>query len=175
MNPADEAEFDAEEDIEWVSKSQLKRDSKALQELGRKLAGYNATQLAGIPLDEELLDALALARKLHNKRGAQKRQFQFIGKLLRAMDVAPILEAVERIDNADRYDQLRFHLSEQWRERILAEGDPAIQALCEEYPMMQRQSLRQIRRNWQQAASDERKTRYARQLFREIAACIEVA
>lgn len=178
MKPADEAEFDpgqdAGEDIEWVSKSQLKRDSKALQELGRKLAGYKPAQLAGIPLDDGLLDALALARKLHNKRSAQKRQFQFIGKLLRATDVEPILEAVDRIENADRYDKLRFHLSEQWRDRILAEGDPAIQALCEEYPMLQRQSLRQIRRNWQQAGSDERKSRYARQLFREIAACIQV-
>jgi len=177
MNPRDEAEFEAGDDsadeIEWVSKSQLKRDSKALQDLGRKLAAYNPAQLASIPLDEGLKDAIALAQKLRNKRSAQKRQFQFIGKLLRAMDVEPILEAVDRIENADRYDKLRFHLSEQWRDRILAEGDPAIQALCEEYPVLQRQSLRQIRRNWQQASDEQRKARYARQLFREIAPCIQ--
>ncbi len=177
MTPADEAEFgpsdEHEEDIEWVSKSQLKRDSKALQDLGRQLAGYNTTKLATIPLDDSLKDAIALAQKLHNKRGAQKRQFQFIGKLLRGMDVEPILEAVDRIENADRHDKIRFRLSEQWRDRILAEGDPAIHAVCEAYPALQRQELRQIWRNWQQAKSDEKKTRYARALFREIAPCIQ--
>jgi len=179
MKSTDEAEFDSPEqhgdEIEWVSKSQLKRDSKALQDLGRQLAGYSPTQLAGIPLDEPIRDAIALAQKLHNKRGAQKRQFQFLGKLLRGVDVEPILEAVDRIENADRYDKIRFRLSEQWRERILAEGDPAIHALCAEYPALQRQALRQIRRNWQQAKTDEKKTRYARQLFREIAASIQAS
>ena len=82
---------------------------------------------------------------------------------------------MDRIENADRYDKIRFRLSEQWRERILAEGDPAIHALCAEYPALQRQALRQIRRNWQQAKTDEKKTRYARQLFREIAASIQAS
>ena len=177
MKSADEAEFDpqsgsGEDDIEWVSKSQLKRDSKALQDLGRTLAAYNPQRLATIPLDDALKDAIALAQKLHNKRGAQKRQFQFIGKLLRGMDVAPILEAVDRIENADRYDAIRFRLSEQWRERILSEGDPAINALCEEYPNLQRQELRQIRRNWSRAP-DDKKARYARQLFKAIAPSIQ--
>jgi ribosome-associated protein len=170
---AHEAGEDAAEEIEWVSKSQLKRDSKALQDLGKQLAGYNAAKLATLPLDEGLKDAIALAQKLHNKRSAQKRQFQFIGKLLRSLDVEPILEAVDRIENADRYDRLRFKLSEQWRDRILSKGDPAIQALCEQYPELQRQALRQIWRNWRQAGSDERKTRYARQLFKAIAPSIQ--
>ncbi len=179
MHPTDEAEFEPsdtpQEEIEWVSKSQLKRDSKALQELGRKLAGYSPQRLAELPLEDALRDAITLAQKLHNKRGALKRQFQFIGKLLRGMEVQPILEAVDRIENADRYDRIRFHLAEQWRERVLDEGDPAIQELCAEYPELQRQALRQIRRNWQQANSDDRKARYARALFREISPVIQVA
>ena len=86
-----------EDDEDWISKSQLKRDSKDLQNLGKKLASYKPDLLAKVPLDDKMLDAIALAHKLSNKRGALKRHFQFIGKVLRSIDVEPILTAVAAI------------------------------------------------------------------------------
>ena len=163
---------DHDEDIEWVSKSQLKRDSKSLQDLGKKLSTYNAEQLAKIPLDDQLLDAIALAHKLSNKRGALKRHFQFIGKLLRGIDAEPILQAVEAMEQADQFNKQKFKQIENWRDRILEEGEPAIHNCCDEHPNMDRQKLRQLYRNFSQA-NEDKKSRFSRQIFKEIHACLE--
>ena len=165
--PFSPASDDEEQALEGVSKSQLKRDSKALQDLGKKLAGYNPEQLARIPLNDQLLDAIQLAHKIANKRGALKRHFQYIGKLLRNLDPTPIIQAVELIEQADNHNRQRFKRLEQWRERILTEGDPAIDQLCQDNPQMDRQKLRQLARN-HQAATEQHKVKFARQLFKEL-------
>ena len=85
-----EAEFEPEE---IVSKSQLKRESHALQDLGKRLVALSKDQLARIPLDDQLLEAIDLAHRIQNKRSALKRHYQYLGKLLRARDPGPITEA----------------------------------------------------------------------------------
>lgn len=90
-----EAEFD---EIEYVSKSQLKRESHALQDLGKKLVALPADQLSRIPLDDPLLEAISLAKRIQNKRSALKRHYQFLGKLLRARDTDPIYAALIEIE-----------------------------------------------------------------------------
>ena len=52
-------QFDGSPADEWEdegpSKSQLKRESEALQELGEELVNLKPTELAKVPLDEEPL------------------------------------------------------------------------------------------------------------------------
>ncbi len=163
-SPAD----DIDEDENWISKSQLKRDSKALQKLGKKLAALNSDQLARVPLDDTLQDAIALAHKLANKRSALKRHFQYIGKLLRATDVEPISAAVDRIENTGNQRKQLFRLLEHWRDRILAEGDDAVNEYCQQYAAADRQKLRQLGRNYRNAQTDAKKTHIARQIFKAL-------
>ncbi len=163
---------DIDENEDWVSKSQLKRDSKDLQNLGKKLASFNPEQLAKVPLNDKLIDAVALAQKLSNKRGALKRHFQFIGKILRSIDVEPIVDAVNAIEDTDNSSKLIFKTMEYWRDKIVADGDPAIDECCEQHDNMDRQKLRQLSRNLKQAPTDEKKTRFARQIFKEIQAVL---
>lgn len=167
--PIEDTDIESDEDIEIISKSQLKRDSQALQDLGKQISHYNAEQLSRIPLDEKLKDAIALAHKLANKRGALKRHYQYIGKLLRNVDVEPIFQAVDLIEDRDQRSKLVFKKLENWRERILNEGDTAINECCSQYPELDRQQLRQLWRNHKQA-KDEKKSQIARQLFRELQA-----
>lgn len=162
----DSTEIDSED--EFTSKSQLKRDSNALKDLGKKLASLNPEQLEKIPLNDKLLDAIHLAHKLSNKRGALKRHFQFIGKILRSIDADPILQAVAEIDDKDKNNVQAFKLIEHWRDRILTEGDAAIQEYCHQHENADRQKLRQLQRNHQQAKDDHKKTRFARLIFKEI-------
>lgn len=157
---------------DWISKSQLKRDSKELQSLGKKLASFSTEQLAKVPLNDKMQDAIELAHKLSNKRGALKRHFQFIGKVLRSIDVDPIISAVEAIENTDKSGKLIFKKMEYWRDRIVAEGDPAINECCEQNNNMDRQKLRQLSRNHKQAQTDAKKTRFARLIFQEIQASL---
>ncbi len=173
MKPQTEAQIsqqqnEIDDDQDWISKSQLKRDSKELQNLGKKLTSFSADQLTKVPLNETMKDAIELAHKLSNKRGALKRHFQFIGKVLRSIDVEPILQAVEAIEDTDNSSKLIFKKMEYWRDRIVAEGDPAINECCDQHDNMDRQKLRQLSRNLKQAQTDEKKTRFARQIFKEI-------
>lgn len=160
-----EAEFDQ---IEYVSKSQLKRESQALQDLGKRLAALPAEHLARIPLDEQMREAIDLARRIHNKRSALKRHYQFIGKLLRARDPEPIVAALAAIDQQSQQSIQRHHLAERWRDRVIDEGNGAIDALLDAIPAADRQKLRQLWRNHHNAASDAKRTQHARLIYREI-------
>ena len=160
-----EAEFD---EIELVSKSQLKRESHAIQDLGKRLAALPAEQLARIPLDEPVLEAIALAHRIQNKRSALKRHYQFLGKLLRARDTDAIIAALSAIDNEHQHSLQRHHRTERWRDRILEQGSDAIEALVSEVEQVDRQKLRQLWRNHQHAKTDARRNQHARLLYKEI-------
>ncbi|MER2527940.1 MAG: ribosome biogenesis factor YjgA [Candidatus Competibacter denitrificans] len=71
------------------SKSQLKREATALQDLGEAVVKLSATQLKQMPLSDELLAAVKAAQAMP-QRGAHKRQLQFIGKLMRGLDEAEV-------------------------------------------------------------------------------------
>ncbi len=160
-----EAEFD---EIEYVSKSQLKRESHALQDLGKRLAALPAEQLARVPLDDQLAEAIALAKRIHNKRSALKRHYQFIGKLLRARDTNPIVAALAEFDQASQQSIQLHHRAERWRDRIIEQGNDAIEALLEEIENADRQKLRQLWRNHSNAPTDARRSQHARLIYKEI-------
>jgi len=160
-----EAQID---EIEYVSKSQLKRESHAIQDLGKRLAALPAEQLARIPLDDAVLEAIALAHRIHNKRSALKRHYQFLGKLLRARDTEAITAALAAIDQENQHSIQRHHRAESWRDRIIEQGGDAIEALVAEVEQADRQKLRQLWRNHQHAKTDAKRAQHARLLYREI-------
>lgn len=169
MNEQTEAPEDPENaEQEWVSKSQLKRDSKALQELGKKLSHYNDEQLARIPLTDELHQALLLTRRIDNKRGALKRHYQFVGKLLRNIPVDDILAAVATLDSNEQAHKQLFKEMEYWRDHIVAEQTTGSDEFCNRFPSADRQKLRQLARNLKQANDDAKRKRLARQIFQEV-------
>ena len=80
------------------SKSARKREYLALQKLGEELIPLQEPDLRSMGLDEDLLDAVLEAKRM-SKRGALRRQKQYIGKLMSRVDPAPIREAIARIKN----------------------------------------------------------------------------
>ncbi len=159
---------DDQEDIEHVSKSQLKRESQAITKLGKRLTELSDAQLAEIPLDEPVREAIALAHKIQNKRSALKRHYLFLGKLLRARNTEAIIAAVERFDQTSQVEIQRHHTAERWREQIIEQGNDAIEAFVSQQPGADRQKLRQLWRNYCQAKSDVRKIQSARQIYKHI-------
>ena len=160
-----EAQFD---EIEIVSKTQLKRESHAIQDLGKRLVGLSADQLARIPLDEPILEAVTLAHRIQNKRSALKRHYQFLGKLLRARDTDLILAALADIDNESQRSLQHHHRAERWRDRIIEQGNEAIDALIDEIENADRQKLRQLWRNHQNARTDAKRVQHSRLIYKEI-------
>ena len=147
-----------------LSKSQRKRDALALQALADELVRLSPSQLASVPLADDLRDAVTSAREL--SRGAYRRPVRYLGRLLRDTDVAPIRSAVDAHRSASHEDKARRKRLERWRERLMEEGDAAVAELLDEYPSADPQQLRQLLRNAHKEREAGRLPRSFRELFR---------
>ena len=169
MNHDDFDSFDNE--AEPPSKSQLKREAEAAQELGKELVELPAARFAAmtakLDLPEDLREALVACRAIH-ARGGRKRQLQYIGKLMRAIDTSTIRQALEGLAGKDRAEAAELHRLERWRERLIAEGDSALAELLDEYPMAERQSLRQLVMKARKEQDAGQAPAAARALFRAL-------
>jgi ribosome-associated protein len=116
---------------ERPSKSERKRRSSDLQALGEALIGLPARELEALPLPEQLREAVMLARRI-TAHGGLYRQKQYIGKLMRKIDPEPIQAALDAKRERERIEALRFQRIEQWRDRLLNEGTPAVQQFVAE-------------------------------------------
>jgi ribosome-associated protein len=110
------------------SKSERKRQSTDLQALGETLIDLPLSEFEALPLPENLRDAVELARRI-TAHGGLYRQKQYIGKLMRKIDAEPIRAALAARQDRERVNGLRFRRVEQWRDRLLAEGSGALEAL----------------------------------------------
>ena len=156
------------------SKSQLKREMNALQNLGAELVKLSAKDLAKIPLPDELAEAIDHARNI-NSHGAQRRQLQFIGKLMRGVDPGPIQEALDIIRQTSARAASQLHQIERWRDRIVEEGQSALNEFSGQYPQADRQQLRQLMMNARKEREKSQPPKSARSLFRCLRDIIETA
>lgn len=147
------------------SKSQRKRDAQALFELGRELVRLDQATLDRLPLDPRLSEAVAQARKIKSHI-AHKRQLQHVAGILRAIDATPIADSLEAIRMEARQLTTRHHRIEAWRDRLLAEGDAALQELLVPGSAIEAQAIRQLVRNARLEADRGKPPAAARKLFR---------
>ena len=114
------------------SKSSLKRASTARQTLGVELLELTDEQLDGLIKDERLRTALRDLRRL-TSHGAKARQTQFVGKLMRDVDIEPFEQALAAKRAAGNRDARAFQEAEKWRVRLLA-GDEGLNAWIAAHP-----------------------------------------
>lgn len=155
-------EDEDQEEIIWVSKSEIKRDAEDLKQLGEKLVNLTKANLTKVPLDDSLKDAIELAQRLQKE--ARRRQLQYIGKLLRSIDAEPIREALEKIENKHNQQQAMLHKLEILRDELVAKGDVALTDLLNEHPSADRQQLHNLIR----AAQKEKEQNKPSKAYREI-------
>jgi ribosome-associated protein len=152
--------------IEEKSKSQLKREADALQEIGEQLLAMTPHELESVPLPDALYSAIEAARQM--KKGALKRQRQYIGKVMRDVDPEPIIAALEA-RRTEALEQTRnFHRLEAWRDRLLEDGDSALNEFLEDFPGADRQQLRQLMRQAKKESEQGKPPKSARNLFRYL-------
>jgi ribosome-associated protein len=128
------------------SKTRRKAEMHALQDLGERLIDLDDGRLdvlsADALLPERLVEAVRAARKI-NAWGARKRQLQFIGKLMRDVDPAPIEQRLEAWSQGLHADTARQHALERWRTRLIDEPD-GLDALAAAYPAFDAATLRPL-------------------------------
>jgi ribosome-associated protein len=113
---------------EKPSKSERKRVAHAAQDLGETLIGLRDSQLDALDLPEILADAIREARRIPG-RGGGARQRQYIGKLMREIDLEPIRAALDAQGERSALEAERFKRLEAWRERLILEGTAALEQL----------------------------------------------
>jgi ribosome-associated protein len=155
-----------DEQDEPTSKTRRKKDMLALQELGAQLVELNEQQLESMQLPEALLEAVLEARRL-DRREARRRQLQFIGRLMRDIDAAPIRDRLDAWLGQGREHTAQLHALERWRDELLA-GDPALERFLREYPGADSQKLRALIRNARREQSAGVAPKSYRELFRTL-------
>ncbi|GAA0479766.1 MULTISPECIES: ribosome biogenesis factor YjgA [Tatumella] len=157
---------DEDEEIIWVSKSEIKRDAEELKRLGAELTDLSKNELERIPLDEQLRDAVELAQRI--RKEARRRQLQLIGKLLRSRDVEPVRQALDKLKNRHNQQVALFHKLEAIRDRLIEQGDDAITEVINLYPTADRQQLRSFIRNAQKEKAANKPPKSARLIFQYL-------
>ncbi|MVZ10190.1 ribosome-associated protein, partial [Enterobacteriaceae bacterium 8376wG6] len=142
LDDVPENENEDDDEIIWVSKSEIKRDAEALKDLGAEMVDLGKNALDRIPLDEDLRAAIELAQKI--KKEGRRRQLQLIGKMLRARDIEPIQTALDKLKNRHNQQVSLFHKLEALRDRLVEEGDDVIPSILDLYPAADRQQLRSL-------------------------------
>jgi ribosome-associated protein len=150
--------------IEPISKTKLKAEADALQEIGVKLVALPNSKLTQLDLPERLVDAINEAKRI-TANGATRRQKQYIGSLMREIDVAPIVEQMEKWEGKNTAENAYFHNLERWRARLIEE-ESALSEFIQQYPNVDSQQIRTLIRNARREASANNPPKNSRELFK---------
>ncbi|XAH22271.1 ribosome biogenesis factor YjgA [Xylophilus sp. GW821-FHT01B05] len=145
------------DDVRTASRTDLKKESDELQELGEALLTLRADLLARLDLPEKLADAVEEAKRITNFEG-KRRQMQFIGKLMRKLDEPAreaAREALQEQRSGSARDTMTLHEAEQTRAALIA-GDEAVQRWIERFPGTDTQQLRALVRQARKDAVPEK-------------------
>jgi ribosome-associated protein len=156
-------------DDEVVSKTKRKQEMTALQSLGAKLVDLPESQIADLPMEDRLREAVLEAKRITSHE-AKRRQMQYVGRLMREIDPAPLRERLEAITGHSAQAAAQHRRLEAWRQRLLAD-DEALTAFAAEHPDADLQALRTLIRNTRKEQKEAKPPRSYRELFRLIKEC----
>lgn len=156
-----------------ISKTQRKQAVHALQALGEELVELKEEQLAAVEMPERLRDAVTAARSI-TRHEARRRQLQYIGKIMRKVDPAPIRAALDAWRSQSSSHTAAHKRAEAWRERLLND-DAALSAFLQEYPQADARHLRTLMSAALREREADRPPRSYRELFQALRALIKKA
>lgn len=163
-NKTTELQKNEPDELEPISKTKRKAAMDELQEIGVRLIELSKDKLAKLDLPETLLDAIKEAKRI-TANGASRRQRQYIGSLMRNVDVAPILEQFEKWDGKNNEENAYFHRLENWRSRLINE-DNALAEFMSEHPNIETQQIRTLIRNAKREQAQNKPPKSSRELFK---------
>lgn len=148
------------------SKTKIKKQMHELRDLGKELTELGKDQLAQLDIPENLRDAIREMKNI-NKFGAQRRQMQYIGKLMRDVDTAPILAKLDAWKGKSQHHIAYMHQLERWRDRLM-ESDAAFTELLAAHPEADAQRLRTLIRNAQKEMEAGKPPKNYREIFQVL-------
>jgi ribosome-associated protein len=149
---------------EPISKTQLKAEADAQQALGVRLSELPKDKLLKLDLPDTVLTAVLDTKKI-TANGAIRRHRQYLGRLMREIDNAPILEQLARWDGKHTAENAYFHGLERWRDRMIADSN-ALAEFIALYPQTDIQQLRTLVRNAQKELAADKPPKSSREIFK---------
>ncbi|NOZ53849.1 MAG: DUF615 domain-containing protein [Gammaproteobacteria bacterium] len=161
-----------EQHDDYISKSQKKREMTALQQLGKSLVALSPAQLKKMLLPAMLEEAIINAKTIQ-QHGAKRRQLQYLGRLMREVDADAIKSQFDLITQHSKQATTQLHKIERWRERLINEGDSALNEFIQLHDTADRQHLRQLIRRTQAEINTKKSRQAYRKLFQQLKECLE--
>ncbi len=148
------------------SKSQRKRDAHVLQDIGTQLVALSAEQIKRIDMPENLRIAITEAQRTRSHEGL-RRQMQYVGKVMRGIDTAPLTEALDAIHGRSARAVAREQMLERMRERLIAD-EQVLGDIAAQWPGADLTHLRTLRRNVLRERELNKPPRAFREIFRVL-------
>jgi len=134
-----------EEELAPPSKTQRKQQMEDLQALGEELVALSSDRVKKIEIPENLRDAVREAQRMTRPDEAKRRQMQYIGKIMRKVDVEPIRAALALVRGESASETAKLHRLERLRSEFMSE-EKVLQEIAALYPTVDMQHLRSLRR-----------------------------
>ena len=167
-NSPENSNSDVHDEHEAPSKTQLKQAATRLKKIGLELVDLTKGEREKIPLDEELLTAVELCTRINRKKDGFRRQLQLIGKKLRAREIEPIEIALANLKSSNSASNRHFHSLEKMRDDIVNNGMDGINRAVSDHPQLERQKLRQLHKNAQKQAAENKPPIAVREIFQYL-------
>lgn len=155
--------MDTNEQQAPLSKTRRKQQMVELQSLGEDLVELSSERVKKIDIPEDLRSAVSDAQRMSRHDEAKRRQMQYIGKIMRHVDVEPIRAALALVRGESASETARLHRLERLRTELLAD-ETVLHVIATDYPSVDLQHLRSLRR----AALKEHEQNKAPRSFRAI-------
>jgi len=168
-----EAPPEEDEELQPISKTRRKEAMLALQDLGEELVKLPASKLDKLDLPDELRRAVEDCRRF-TKHGAIRRQLQYIGRLMRGVDEAPIARQLAAWKGESDEEKALLHRIERWRDRLI-DNDEALTLFLNEYPQADATQFRQLIRNARHEAANNKPPKSSRAIFKLVREVVESA
>ena len=146
------------------NKTQIKREIKVLNDLGKELIALPDGSLKKVPLSDQMREAIRDGKRF--SRGALQRQLRRIASLMQHEDVAAIQLELARQKQPSKQQTAEFHQLEQWRDRLIEGDEKLLSDLIDQFAAIDRQYIRQLTRNAAMERKKEKPPKSARVLFK---------
>ena len=156
------------DDENYISKSDLKKEQRELQEFATQLCKLSKSQRQKLTASDELHDAFKLADKISSKPDALRRHLQFMAKLLKDEELDTLRLEYQKITSPGQENDAEMRKLEGLRTSLIENGDDAINSLLEQAPSLERQKLRQLVRQAKKEVASEKPGKSYKELFQYI-------
>jgi ribosome-associated protein len=174
-------EYDKYEDVEYEdveyyavrpNKTRLKKEIASLFDLGESLSKLSSPQLKTLELPENILKAISEVADMPHT-GARKRLLKYIAAQFHKIDVTPIQKKLDRLQNKSAHLVRDHHIIENWRDKLINEGNHALTELFDEQPGADLQQIRQLLRNIKKETETNKPPKSSRLLYRYLKALFQ--